>query len=190
MYRIVTLTTLTIAGIAAAASPALATAPPDTTPPTPPATEAPVGTAATAELEPAGTQSVEFVDESGSPLAALTVVAIEPAWTGFAEGDEPESGHEYLRITILVESRSARGLFEVDESDFIVQDVDGFLTSANIVPTAEQTAATQEPVEEAELAEGESVELPLTFEVVSGVAPQALFFMPGTDRLVTVTNLT
>ena len=42
---------------------------------------------------------------------------------------------------------------------------------------------------EAALAEGESVELPLTFEVVSGVAAQALFFVPGFDRLVTVAEL-
>ena len=54
-------------------------------------------------------QSVEFVDESGSPLANITVVTVEPAWTGFGEDDEPESGHEYLRITVLVESRSPRG---------------------------------------------------------------------------------
>ena len=117
------------------------------------------------------------------------MVAVEPAWAGFAEGDEPESGHEYLRITILVESRSPRGLFAVDEDDFVLQDVDGFVTSSDIVPTAEQTAGSQEPVEEAELAEGESVELALTFEMVSGVAPQALFFMPDFDRLVTVTDL-
>jgi hypothetical protein len=187
VYRIITTTAaLTFAGIAAAASPALAAAPPDTTPP---ATEAPTGTAATAELEPGGTPSVEFVDESGSPLAALTVAAIEPAWTGFGEGDEPESGHEYLRITIVVESRSARGLFEVDEDDFILQDVDGFVTTANIVPTAEQAAAGQEPVEEAELAEGDTAEFPLTFEVVSGVGPQALFFSPGSERLVTIAEL-
>ncbi len=189
MYRIATLTTLTIAGIAAVASPALATAPPDTTPTAPPATEAPVGTAATAEIEAAGAQSVDFVDESGSPLAALTVVAVEPAWTGFARGRRAGVGarvsphHDPRREPQPTRAvRSRRGRLRPPGRRRVRHEL-------RHRPHRRADRGVQEPVEEAELAEGESVELALTFEMVSGVAPQALFFMPDFDRLVTVTDL-
>ena len=94
-----------------------------------------------------------------------------------------------LRITVLVESRSPRGLFAVADDDFLVQDVDGFVTTGEVIQTAEQAAAEQEAITEVELAEGESTELALSFEIVSGVAPQALFFAPESGRLVTVTPL-
>jgi hypothetical protein len=186
MRRILITSLLAVAGGSVTAAPALATSPPDTPPP---ATEAPADTGATAEITPSDSQPVVVVDVSGSPVAAITVVSTEPAWTGFGEGDEPQSGHEYLRVTVAVESRSPRGLFPVDSDDFILQDVDGFVTTASIVPTAEQAASETEVVTEAELAEGETVELPLTFEVVSGVAPQAIFYQPSSDRLITVTEL-
>lgn len=164
------------------------TTPPDST--VPAESDAPAGTAAaSAEIEPAGGSAVVVVDENGGELAAITAPTVEPAWTGFGEDDEPQSGFEYLRVTVVVESRSPRGLFEVDDSDFILQDADGFITAADVVPTAEQDASDQDPVSDAELAEGETVELALTFEIVSGVAPTAVFYTPAIDRLVTVLEL-
>jgi len=86
----------------------------------------------------------------------------------------------------VVESRSPRGLFSVSSNDFILQDADGFVTDAEVVPTVEQAAADEDPISEAELANAETVELTLTFEMVSGVAPLAVFYAPSSDRLVTV----
>lgn len=194
MRRIATTTAIVIAGIAAPEASALATAPPTTTPPD----EAPVDTAASAELAPvtvaaelapAGAEPVVYLDESGNERGTFTVAGIEPGWTGYAEGEEPDSGAEYLRITVVVESRIARGLFTVDAENFVVQDVDGFAIGAQNVRTPEQAAAEQEPVFEAELAEGETVEFALTFEMVAGRGPQALFYTVDDadyDRLVTL----
>lgn len=188
MRRTLSLALISAAALAAFAAPAHAsTTPPDST--TPAETAAPADTAATAELEPAGSPTVVVVDETGSELAALTASAVEPAWVGFGEGDEPESGHEYLRVTVVVESRSPRGLFGVNADDFILQDADGFVTSADIVPTAEQSAIDEEPITEAELANAETVDLALTFEMVSGVAPLAVYYAPSSERLVTVLEL-
>ena len=191
MRRTLPTLVLSVAALAAFAAPAAAsTAPPEepgetTVPAEPSATEAPVNpvdTAATAEIGSA----VVVIDESGSELAALTVTHAEPAWTGFGEGDEPESGYEYLRVTVVVESRSPRGLFSVDYDDFILQDRDGFVTGAEIVPTAEQSAAEEDPISEAELANTETVELVVTFEMVAGVPPTAMYFSPSSERLVTI----
>jgi hypothetical protein len=188
MRRTVPAIALTIAGLVAVAAPAAAsTAPPDSSIPVDSAPPAETGdTAATAEIGAPAGSAVVVVDESGSELAALTVANVEPAWAGFGENDEPESGHEYLRVTVVVESRSPRGLFPVDTGDFILQDADGFVTSAQTVRTAEQSAAEEEPLSEAELANTETVELDLVFEMVSGVAPTAMFYAPSSDRLVTV----
>jgi len=89
----------------------------------------------------------------------------------------------------VVESRSPRGLFDVDYNDFILQDADGFVTLAEVVPTAEQDVAEEEPIMEAELANAETVELAVTFEMVSGVAPQAVYYAPSSERLLTVLEL-
>jgi hypothetical protein len=187
MRRTLPTIVLSIAGIAAWAAPAAAsTTPPDAADTTVPAEPGPDDTAATAEIGEPADAAVVVVDESGSELAALTVTNAEEGWEGFGEGNEPESGHEYVRVTIVVESRSPRGLFAVDYDDFILQDADGFVTRAQIVPTAEESAAEQEPVSEAELANAETVELVLTFETVTGVAPTAVFYTPSSERLVTV----
>jgi hypothetical protein len=195
MRRTLPTIVLSVAALAAFAAPAAAsTAPPEepgetTVPADPSATEAaatPEDTAATAEIGATAGSAVVVVDESGSELAALTVTDTEPAWTGFGEGEEPESGYEYLRVTVVVESRSPRGLFSVDYDDFILQDRDGFVTGAEIVPTAEQSAAEEDPISEAELANTETVELVVTFEMVSGVPPTAMYFSPSSERLVTI----
>jgi hypothetical protein len=187
MRRTLPTIVLSIAGIAAWAAPAAAsTTPPDATETTVPAEPAPDDTAATAEIGEPADPAVVVVDESGSEVAALTVTNAEQGWVGFGEGNEPESGHEYVRVTIIVESRSPRGLFAVDYDDFVLQDADGFVTRAQIVPTAEESAAEQEPVSEAELANAETIELVLTFETVSGVEPTTVFYTPSSERLVTV----
>lgn len=149
----------------------------------------PDDTGATAEIAAAEGPAVVVLDESGSELAAISIPSVEPAWAGYGEGAEPESGHEYLRLTVVVESRSPRGLFDVDYNDFILQDADGFVTLAEVVPTAEQDVAEEEPIMEAELANAETVELAVTFEMVSGVAPQAVYYAPSSERLLTVLEL-
>jgi len=134
-------------------------------------------------------EAVVFVDEAGTALATIELVSVEEDWQGFAEYYEPDNGHRYLRMVVSVTSQSPRGLFEVDASGFVLQDADGFAYGPNRVRTVEEDAAGVDPVEEGSLANGESIELTLTFEVVVGVAPTALFFSPSYDRLLTVAQL-
>jgi len=190
MRRLLITTTLGLLAVTATATSAAASIPPSTDP---------ADGAATAELAPAPDSSgapavtvdraVPVVDSSGTPVASVTLGDVEPAWTGFAEGDEPDSGFEYLRITVVVESLTTRGLYAVDADDFVVQDADGFTTRPTTVPTAAEDAADTDPVTETELPTGETVELALTFEVVGGVATQALYYTPGNDRLITIAEL-
>ncbi|CAN5689535.1 hypothetical protein BH24ACT5_BH24ACT5_08900 [soil metagenome] len=142
----------------------------------------------TSDVADEGT-GVHYVDESGDVLATIVVESAEPTWTGFAEGDEPDSGKEYLRVVVTVQSEGARDTFSINVDDFILQDVDGFLYDAQSIKTAEESEADADVTTEADLANGESVELALTFEAVAGVNPLRVFYQPSDDRLVDVATL-
>lgn len=192
MRRVITTAAVAIAASSAAVGPSLATAPPDT----PPDTEAPAGTDVPTDTDaPAGTapstnEPVDVVDDSGSPVAAITVTSVEPAWTGFGEYPLPDVGYEYLRVTVVVESRTPRGVYSVEYYHFLLQDVDGFITPVQIIATAEQAASGEQLVTGAQIPMGGTFELSLTFEMVAGVAPQALFYQPAGNRLITVADFT
>jgi hypothetical protein len=128
-------------------------------------------------------------DDSGNAVASVTLVGVEPAWSDYEEGNDPEAGGEYVRVTVLVESLITEGTFGINIDHFILQDNNGFVTTAAAVPTAAQAEGDEEITEEADLANGESVELPLTFEVVSSVGPQSVFYRPDDERLVDVAEL-
>jgi hypothetical protein len=191
MRRIITTAVLAVAASSLAVAPALATTPPDTSPDSvapadsgaPAASDAPTDTGATGQT--AG-EPVVVVDDTGSPVAAISVVSVEPGWTGYGEYPIPDVGFEYLRVTLVVESRTPRGVYGVEYYHFLVQDVDGFITPVQIIPTAEQAASGEQLVTGAQLPMGGTFELALTFEMVAGVPAQALFYQPAGNRLITV----
>jgi hypothetical protein len=191
MRGILTVAVVAIAASTGAGGPAFATTPPDASPGSDASagTDAPAGPEAPADTGATGAtagEPVVVVDDTGNPVAAISVTNVEPAWTGFGEDPVPDVGFEYLRVTVVVESRTLRGVYPVDQYHFLLQDVDGFITTVQNVPTAEQVASREELVTSAQLLDGETFELPLTFEIVTGVAPQALFYQPAGNRLITV----
>lgn len=136
--------------------------------------------------------SVEYIDEAGNTIAVFTVTSVERDWSDHSEWYAPQSGNEYVRIAVTVDSRIGRGSFTVEPFFFLLQDMDGFIAQASVVPTEEQDASgTFDPFAAMlDLAGGESGEMFLTFEVLDGVDLQALYF--STDlwtRLVTVAVL-
>jgi hypothetical protein len=173
---------------------ASATAPPE---PTDPAavdttTVAPDDTAAsegaTAPEEPADEVATVF-DDSGNAVATITAGASEIGFSDYEEGNDPEAGNEYVRLLVTVESLITEGTFGISVDDFILQDNNGFVTTAENVLTAAEAEAEEDITEEADLANGEAVDLTLTFEVVSSVGPQSVFYSPEDDRLVDVAEL-
>ena len=125
-------------------------------------------------------------DDSGNAVAAVTAGEAESAWGEYEEGNDPEAGREYLRMTVTVESLISDGTFGISVGDFILQDNNGFITTAENVKTADEAEAGDDITEEADLGNGESVELTLTFEVVSSVGPQSVFYRPDDDRMVDI----
>ena len=92
-------------------------------------------------------------------------------------------------MLVTVESQITEGRSTSTLDDFILQSNNGFVTTAENVPTAAQAEADEEITEEADLANGESLDLTLTFEVVASVGPQSVFYSPEDDRLVDVAEL-
>jgi len=145
-----------------------------------------VTTADTEAPDAVPTEAAAVYDDSGNQVAEITLVNSEQTWGGYEEGNDPDGGNEYLRVTILVESLITDGTFNINLDQFILQDNNGFVTEAENVETAEQAASDDEITTEAELANGESVEFAITFQVVSSVGPQSMFYRPEDDRLVDV----
>lgn len=193
---------------------AMATAPPDTgagtgTPSDPPSTEPAAsmpaasmpadtgaGSVAPAASVPAGSDAaapaageVAVFDEEGTQVASIAVSGMEPGWTDYGPDDAPDDASEYVRVTVTVTSLVTEDTFAVAIDDFVLQDAHGFLDTADNVPTAAQTESDEEIVEEADLANGESVELALTFEVDPAVGAQSVFYAPDDDRLVDVAEV-
>lgn len=181
---------------ASAAGAAGASAPPDTIADEPPATEpavldstatvdlAPGDTDDPAASTPAGHEPVIVVDRNGAELAAMTVVEVEPGWTGHEEYRTPDAGNEYTRVTVLIESRIPRGVFDYSYHNFSAQDADGFEIDAQDVDPADGENQTQT----GSLAAGESAEVQLTFEGLIGAPIVEIFYSPS-GRLVTVAEL-
>ena len=94
-----------------------------------------------------------------------------------------------MRVLVSVESLITEGTFGIAVDDFILQDNNGFVTTAESVRSPEQAETDEEIPEEADLANGESAELALTFEVVSSVGPQSVFYRPDDDRLVDIADI-
>jgi hypothetical protein len=138
--------------------------------------------------EEAGEVATVF-DDSGNPVATITAGASEIGFADYEEGNDPEAGNEYVRLAVTVESLITEGTFNVSVDDFILQSNNGFVTTAENVPTAAQAEAEEDITEDADLANGETVELTLTFEVVASVGPQSVFYSPDDDRLVDVAEL-
>jgi len=134
----------------------------------------------------ASSEAGTIYDDSGNAVAAVTAGEAESAWGEYEEGNDPEAGREYLRMTVTVESLISDGTFGISVGDFILQDNNGFITTAENVKTADEAEAGDDITEEADLGNGESVELTLTFEVVSSVGPQSVFYRPDDDRMVDI----
>ena len=191
MRRLV-VTGAALAVLVSSGAAAATTEPPDSSPTTEEGTDAETvaegssvtDTSATDETAPA-----TVYDESGEPVATITVIGTQTAWTDYAEGSEPDEGREYVQVTVDVASTVTEGSFEISVGDFILQDEHGFVTNAESIASAAQSEADEDIVADAELANGESLELALTFQVDAAAGPQSVFYRPDDERLVDVAEV-
>jgi hypothetical protein len=87
------------------------------------------------------------------------------------------------------QARSPKYTFGVSTGDFLLQDEHGFVTNAETVESAVQAEGEEDVVGDADLANGESIELALTFQVAADVGPQSVFYRPDDDRLIDIAEV-
>jgi hypothetical protein len=138
--------------------------------------------------DPAVGDTVTYVDESGNPVATISVDNVERGWQDFGEYDEPDAGSEYVAMTVTVNSEVGRGSIEVSDYDFSLQDSDGFLWGTAYVEAAEGTEVV--PLEDdLNLASGESATFLVVFEVLEGQQLTHVFWQPDSGRLLTLASV-
>ena len=135
------------------------------------------------------TTPVEYISESGSVIATMTVSQIVRPWTEFDDFYEPTSGTEYIAFTVTFDYAGRRSDLVVRGYDFRLQDIDGFLlTEAWVSPT---THATVVPgPDELVLSPGESGTITVVFQVIEDIELGHLFWSPEYDRLITLIDFT
>lgn len=131
---------------------------------------------------------VSYIDESGNPLAVFAVTNVERGWTEYSEFYAPQASNEYVRVTLSVRSMVGRGSVTLDSYDFILQDADGFISQGTVVPTEEEDmSGTFDYSGTLDLPGGQTGELTVVFEVLTGVELQALYYTPDFyARLITL----
>lgn len=138
--------------------------------------------------DPAVGDTVTYIDESGNPMASITIDNVERGWQDFGEYDEPEAGQEYVAMTVTVNSEVGRGSLEVSDFDFSLQDSDGFLWGTAYVDVAEGVEVA--PLEDdLNLASGESATFLVVFQVLEGQQLTHVFWQPDSGRLLTLASL-
>jgi hypothetical protein len=186
MRRLVVIGALLAALAPAAASASSPTEPPDQatreTTEVGAATPPPGDSVATDEV----VQPALVYDDSGNAVASIRFRGAETGWSGYPEGEEPDPGNEYVRAMIAVESLVTEGTFGIGAGDFILQNNNGFLTDAESIASANQEETDEDITDEADLANGESLDLTLTFQVVSSVGPQSIFYQPDDNDEILV----
>jgi hypothetical protein len=132
--------------------------------------------------------TISFVSESGSEVARLRATEVILNWEEYSEYYVPHPGSQYVAIIVEVTNFGSRGSLIVRADDFRLQDVDGFFYSRSWADAAEGSELI--PSEsEVGVASGQTEELVLVYEVLTGVELGHLFWQPEYERLLTVADM-
>lgn len=137
------------------------------------------------QSSPVGGDTIDFVTESGSKAAELTLTGVVLPWDEYSEYYEPDPGTRYVAFVIEVTNFGTRGSLVVRADDFRLQDVDGFLVSRSIADAAEGAEIVPTGSDIA-ISPGETGEMIVVFPVLDGVGLSQLFWQPDFDRLLTI----
>lgn len=133
-------------------------------------------------------ETISFVSESGSEVARLRATEVILEWEEYSEYYVPHPGSQYVAVIVEITNYGSRGSLIVRADDFRLQDVDGFFYSRSWADAAEGSQLV--PSEsEVGVGSGETEELVLIYEVLTGVELGHLFWQPEYERLLTVADM-
>ncbi len=152
-----------------------------------PATDAKTESDGSNPIDPEIGDTVTYYGEDGDAVGNVTITAIERGWEDYDEFSEPDNGNEYVAFTVVVESTISRGAIEVEDYDFSLQTAGGYLWQTSY--TSSETADPPLLEDTVSLANGDSEEFTIVFEVIQGEALGHLFWQPESGVLITAAQL-
>lgn len=137
---------------------------------------------------PAVGDTVSYITESGSEVARLRASEVVLEWDGYSEYYVPTLGSQYVAIVVEVTNLGSRGNLIIRSDDFRLQDLDGFFYSRSWADASE-TADLIPSESQVVVPPGDTVDVVLVYEVLTGVELSHLFWQPEYERLLTIANL-
>lgn len=128
-----------------------------------------------------------YFSDRGDTVATMKVVEIERGWEDYDEYYAPETGKEFVLVTIEVEMM-ARGGLVLSPYAFTMFDGFGYMNStAYAAPVAEANIELMEG--DITVASGETVQATIAFQVYEGAPLGYLIWQPG-NGIGTLIDLT
>jgi len=132
--------------------------------------------------------AVPFVGLEGGTLAAITVEAVEDPFQDYDPNTSPQRAFHFVVLTISVENTGNRP-FPFDPNAVAIQDGEGFLARPIYLPRTEASMAALPDYVPGEIAPGDTSSGALAFQVLNGAGIQNVVYLPASDRLVLLADL-
>ncbi|HWK80685.1 MAG TPA: DUF4352 domain-containing protein [Thermomicrobiales bacterium] len=153
---------------------------------TPAAGEDTPAAASSGDVNPVNPQigdEVTLFATNGDAIATVSVTDVERNWEGYDEYQEPESGTEFIAVTIHIESTISRGAVEVNPYDFSLQDGKSFLWSTAYASNEDSPKDVQVLSDTLQLAGGEDAEFLVVFQTYIDEPLQHVYWNPESSLL-------
>jgi hypothetical protein len=118
-----------------------------------------------------------YFSDRGDTVATMTVVEVERGWQDYSDYAVPETGKEYVLVTVEVEMMSRGGLVL---SPYAFQLFDGYgYMNATAWGEAAEDADVELFLSDVTVASGETAEVVVVFQVYEGAPLGYLLWQPG-----------
>jgi hypothetical protein len=131
---------------------------------------------------------IAYLGPEGEELGVITVEDVTDPFTLHDPATPPQPGTRFALVTVAVENPSTEPL-AIDPSTLLLQDSDGFLSSAAFV-TPSPEATVPGPLSFGVLEPGDRVVGVIVIPVAEGRQIARVVFRPASDRLIVLADLT
>lgn len=138
--------------------------------------------------DPAVGDAVAYVNEQGDEVAQITVDEIIDSYEEYEEGYDPERGTRYVAVRFTVEA-TGEDPVPVEIYDLSLVDSQGFWIGYDSVYRTAEQEADDPPLEDTELAPGDSVTGLVFFVVFEENDVDQVIWQPEGDRLIPVADV-
>ncbi|MDQ3045427.1 MAG: DUF3105 domain-containing protein [Chloroflexota bacterium] len=133
--------------------------------------------------------TINYIGPDGAAAGTITVTVLTAPYEAYDPSSPPQRGANFVRLDVTIANSGTRPL-EVDPNDISLQDSDGFLYGAGGLFLGSEVTATDPELTYQELPAGMEISGWVGFEVITGATLAGVFYMPDSDRLILLADLT